>query len=227
VCVEVKVVSVDPDKKQTTTRTGALLTRQNFTIADKTAAMVLTAWEKFIDTLEVGKCYEISCLTVRSYSDIKYLNSNLDTTLKEIDEIPDVCEDEVKEKIYPRMLAKVSEIVVHRYRSCGACKKTIPPEETDESTTRCSFCNMKQRTDALPLNTYAKMRLVAEDKSAKQVTCFATTLNVFFASSDDGPNDVEEMTTDEVEDFFLEQDYLLYTINEIDNLVIHIAVNPI
>ena len=80
---------------------------------------------------------------------------------------------------------------------------------------------MKQLSDALKTTTYAKMRLMATDGTACQVTSFEQTMNKVV--QDDHPDGIAMMTVDNIEDFLPTQKDMMYTLNMVDNVVMHIA----
>ena len=104
--VKVKVLSFDEEPVQKDTRNGKILKR-NITVADHTSALHLTTWGQMVQNFEVNKSYTIKCLTVRSYADVPFLNTNPDTTIEEIEDVG-VSSQNKPVKTQPRILGTVT-----------------------------------------------------------------------------------------------------------------------
>ena len=121
----------------------------------------------------------------------------------------------------PKVVGRIESIKVKTNHSCSGCKKSIDKELTEGQTTKCPFCEMRQRTSSLKKTTFAKMCIKEGDYDFYNVTCFALTMNHFFATAEGKENwQVEALTSDEIEEFFLSSPALCFDINKVDNVVL-------
>jgi len=58
-------------------------------VAVRTNSIKLILWEDTIDKVSAGKSYLLQNVTVRSFDDTKYANTNETTVVQEIEEITD------------------------------------------------------------------------------------------------------------------------------------------
>ena len=58
-------------------------------VAVRTNSIKLILWEDTIDKVSAGKSYSLQNVTVRSFDDPKYANTNETTVVQEIEEITD------------------------------------------------------------------------------------------------------------------------------------------
>ena len=58
-------------------------------VAVRTNSIKLILWEDTIDKVSAGKSYSLQNVTVRSFDDTKYANTNETTVVQEIEEITD------------------------------------------------------------------------------------------------------------------------------------------
>ena len=76
VCIHGKVVSMkEMDEIKSVKGDGAVFKKQECMLADKSKACRLVVWEKLINTMENGKSYKISNVSVKSYSGDNYLST--------------------------------------------------------------------------------------------------------------------------------------------------------
>ena len=221
--VKVKVLSFDEEPVQKDTRNGKMLKR-NITVADHTSALCLTTWGHMVQNLDINKSYTIKCLTVRSYADVPFLNTNADTTIKEIEEVGVVSHNKPMKK-HPRILGTVTAVEAIRHKTCAACKKTLGQVVHDAPTAQCRMCGMRQRTSFLPDVTYAKMRIQDDANKTYTLTCFSDILDVLFMHLFE--QQTAKMSPQQIEEKLLSTDKMTFTINEIDNLVMAIDPNPV
>jgi len=111
-------------------------------VADDTECITLVLWEDLIDSISTGKCYHFKNFTIRIFNDIKFLNTNESTIIKEIDEIENVQIDaaEITDNL---LMAQIVDVNVKKSTSCLACNKALTTQqENEEEEITCSNCKI-------------------------------------------------------------------------------------
>ena len=102
--VTAKVVNKENNKQPIVSK-GKQLMKTECVIADHTNTIALTLWEDLIDAVDCGKTYKFNNVKIRSFNDIKYLTTNVGTTIHQDQDIHDInmdCE-------YIRLSLNISE----------------------------------------------------------------------------------------------------------------------
>lgn len=58
-------------------------------VADRTNSIKLILWEDTVDKVSAGKSYLLENVSVRSFDDTRFVNTNETTVVQEVDEITD------------------------------------------------------------------------------------------------------------------------------------------
>ena len=109
-------------------------------VADDTDSMKLVLWEDLSDKVFTGRCYHFTNLTVRIFDDVKFVNTNELSVVKEIEEIPNVKMDapDIKDNL---VMGQVVGVNIKRSPSCMACNETLSRPEDEEEDITCKNCN--------------------------------------------------------------------------------------
>ena len=93
--------------------------------------MKLVLWEDMIDKVLTGRCYHFTNLTVRIFHDVKFVNTNELSVVKEIEEIPNVKMDapDITDNL---VMGQVVGVDIKRSPSCMACNAILSPPEDEE-----------------------------------------------------------------------------------------------
>ena len=87
--LKVKIITKEQNK-QLIVKNAKTTYKCDTTVVDHTNSIKLVLWEDLIDKVITGKCYHFTNLTVRIFDDVKFVNTNELSAVKEIEEIPNV-----------------------------------------------------------------------------------------------------------------------------------------
>ena len=87
--LKVKIITKEQNKQVIVKNTKTTY-KCDTIVADDTDSMKLLLWEDMIDKVLTGRCYHFTNLTVRIFDDVKFVNTNELSVVKEIEEIPNV-----------------------------------------------------------------------------------------------------------------------------------------
>ena len=90
-----KILSLSTPKQVVAMSTGKKFSKQEFTIADATAALRGVAWENHFNALKEDSLYKIISATVRSFNGAKYVSLGEKSTIEQMDDIGDVVGEEL------------------------------------------------------------------------------------------------------------------------------------
>ena len=125
------------------------LTKQDITIADRTAAARMTLWEADIEHMKEGKSYKLTNFVVRTYQGSKYLSMPKEgANLDEIADIGEIAADDIPENVVTAHDVEVIGVqTLDSYPSCVACNSKVEPTLTDDQIACCTKCNVVQCID--------------------------------------------------------------------------------
>ncbi len=87
--LKVKIITKEQNK-QLIVKNAKTTYKCDTTVVDHTNSIKLVLWEDLIDKVITGKCYHFTNLTVHIFDDVKFVNTNELSAVKEIEEIPNV-----------------------------------------------------------------------------------------------------------------------------------------
>ena len=170
--VKGKVISIESPVIVNSARAGQLK-KQDVILADSTAVYRCVVWETNVGKLEVGTCYELKDIVIKSYDGTEYLSLSEHSTIVVIEDIGDVVENtlscsstndfEIKGEI-------TGVATCDTYSSCRSCKGKT--KEITQVIVECTKCGVKAKADRCKQVTTA--RLLIEDTEGKEykVTVF-------------------------------------------------------
>ena len=134
-------------------------------------------WEDLIDKVITEKCYHFTNLTVHIFDDVKFVNTNELSAVKEIEEIPNVKMDtpDIKDNL---VMAQVVWVNIKKSLSCMACNEMLSTPEDGQEEITCKNCNFTT------LPSFCNTKLVAQlviktPNELLTLTCFNDAIQSF------------------------------------------------
>lgn len=215
----VKVVEMD-GCQTITSKVGNTLRKRRIIVADATSALLLTVWEALCDKFEEGKSYKLVEVIVHKDADITSLGTNQGTQMKSVKDIGKVAAH-TPMKRHPCIKGNITQITVEQYPACGNCRKSLRGVDSGP-TCRCPYCNVKHSTAFLPTANRAEMRIADEEGNFHQASAFQSAMTEYLSSI----SKTEKVMPGELEDVFLTQPQLMFTINQKETLIVKIENIP-
>ena len=143
--------------------------------------MKLVLWENLIDKVLTGRCYHFTNLTVRIFDDVKFVNTNELSVVKEIEEIPNVKMNapDIKDNL---VMGQVAGVNIKRSPSCMACDETLSPPEDEKEDITCKNCNFTTLLSLCNIKLAAQS-VIKTPKELLTLTCFNGTIQSFLKNS--------------------------------------------
>ena len=85
-----KILSLSAPEEILAKTSGRKFSKQDFTLADSTAALRGVAWKDHFNALKVDSCDKIVSATMRSFNGAKYVSLGEKSTIEHLDYISDV-----------------------------------------------------------------------------------------------------------------------------------------
>lgn len=144
--IKVKVFDKGDIESQTL-RSGSQMNKCQVAVADQTATMPLTVWQKEIENIVIGESYNISNVSVRVFGR-KSITTCPDTVISKVSDIGHCLyqptgNTSVEKEIE---LDSVSCMSVH---SCIACHKNVGQFNKEAPFVKCASCGMKMKTSKI------------------------------------------------------------------------------
>ena len=216
-----KVVHMDaPMKIQSSTSDKGCLLKQDFTLADSTAATRAVLWEEKVACIELHQSYKFSNATVRQFNQKKYVSLSANCRIEKIDDIGDVDSTLlIDQHESPCRLIKGEIITVIRhdtYSACRMCKSKLP--DASANLLKCTKCSAF--TKANKTRTISTATMIIEDADGKehQVTAFDDVIQQIIMTS------ISEATDDTIQKL-MNTPIIEFTINKSNNTVTSIATS--
>ena len=174
-----KVLSRSKAEQVVVKSSGKHVNKQDFTIADSTAAVRGVAWEDHLDVLKENSSYKITCATVKSFNGAKYILVGERSTIEAKDDIGYVVEESVDGGSGDVKVVKAEIIAViscETYSSCKNCDGKII--QISKVLGRCGKCNTKLKMSKC--NSKKVGRIIIEDSddgTEYKLTVFDEVLN--------------------------------------------------
>ena len=151
-----------------------MFVKQDCEVRDATCACRLVLWESLVNTIKVGKSYNIDNISVRVCNSKKYLSSNDNTLLTEVDNIGDVSETSVETNHQNEINGEIIEVVSSdSYSCCISCKAKVSPV-ANSIIGQCHKRGMKQQIQRCPNSSTANALLSnLDDQTKTTVTIFS------------------------------------------------------
>ena len=169
-------------------------------VADDTNSMKLVLWEDMIDKVLTGRCYHFTNLTVRIFDDVKFVNTNELSVIKEIEEIPNVKMDapDIKDNL---VMGQVVGVNIKRSPSCMACNETLSPPEDEEEDITCKNCNFTTLPSLCNIKLVAQL-VIKTPKELLTLTCFNDAIQSFLKNTRCSKS-LKEISQSELKHLFL------------------------
>ncbi len=173
VCVRGKVVSMkEMDEIKSVKGDGGVFKKQECVLADKSQACRLVLWENLINTVEDGKSYKMSSVSVKSYNGDKYLSTLDASEIMEVPDIGEVCASSIvvgqKECVVGEIIGVVS---YNRFCGCLSCGAKVGFLGSRQIGT-CEKCGLKQKKEKCKKNVAARVMLVDGEGKKRIVSMF-------------------------------------------------------
>ena len=138
------------------------------TVEDETGSCRLVVWEEDVNSLEEGKSYCLVNVGVRKYEVSEYLSFSSRSSVKVIDDLEEVNEEDIVGDNGLFIKGDISAVLSStEYLSCRFCRSKIVPD--DEILGECSKCCALMKVSTCEKTKSAKV-VVAEESSSGQVT---------------------------------------------------------
>ena len=218
--VNAKVLSVG--QQSTLKVRGKTLHKVDAIIADQTASIKLVLWEN-IFTLVENKTYAIKDVTVRTFSDSKYLTTTKYSTIIQIDDMEKTAPP-TAQQYGKKITGKVVAVQVTHFQICPFCNTKIQTDSVTTDATKCSACSLTVLNTQLQNSTFSKLVIQEHnDDSFLNYIARGSVVNTFLLS-------LNNLTIDkfsEVELLKLLSSYsnLNFTLSEQDKLISEISLD--
>ena len=162
-----KVQSIAEVEKVLIKSKGKQLCKQEFVIADGTAACRAVAWEDKIGKIKEGNSYNIMNVTVRSFNGSKYLSIAERSVIKVVDDIGYVIDEPMFDgaggviKINAEVVAVLN---IETYISCRNCNGKVT--EVNNGVGECSKCICKMKMKKCKGKSV--VRVILEESEGKE-----------------------------------------------------------
>ncbi|XP_033759111.1 uncharacterized protein LOC117341364 [Pecten maximus] len=194
VTVEVKILQKGPE--ETVMAKGKQLLLSTLTVADSTAAIQVSCWEKDINKIKESSSYKFTNATIRTYGNTKTLSISPDTIIMPIKDLAKVSEsNQPLGSITETIWLLLSSVACSESFICGFCKKPLPTFNSDLLTVKCTMCNHRQRAKNLP--SLIKCEIFGKEETSGQPRTLSVpdgVLRSYFNT---------KITAEEVEDLLL------------------------
>ena len=168
-----KVLSISKSEQIVSKSSGKHLIKQDFAIADSTAAVRGVAWENYVDVLKENSSYKVTCATVRSFNGANYISVGERSTIEVKSDIGDVVEESIDggsgdvKVVNAEIIAVIS---CESYRSCKNCDGKV--NQINQILGKCGKCNTKLKLARC--NSKKVGRIIIEDSDDEkgiQIDC--------------------------------------------------------
>ena len=143
-------------------------------VGDATACCRLVAWEKDIDCLLSGNCYQLKNVNVRQYKETKYLSISKECEIENTEDIGDVIDiknpNDDSDAITLTMEAEIVGAWCSQYNGCASCKTKI--ESHDGVIAECRNCGMTMKLLSCPKYCTSKIRVLEGSGNQTDLTIF-------------------------------------------------------
>ena len=182
VSVVAKVTQADEPAK-ITTKDGKTLTKQDVHIADATGTTRLVLWESEVSSLEVDRSYSFTNVTVKEYSDDKFLSLGKSSTKSPVEDIGEVLEDtEGTSTSGGRIVDGEIDSVLSSatFHKCKLCNSKV--DAINDTVGRCTKCRALSKLTKCPITTFAKV-LITDKGYDHTLTIFDPVLSQIVGST--------------------------------------------
>jgi len=207
-----KVLSTSKPEQVMSKNSGKHLNKQDFAIADSTAAVRGVAWENHLDVLKENSTYKITCATVRSFNGVKYISVGERSTIEVKDDIGDVVEESIDGGSGDVKVIKAEIIAViscESYSSCKNCDGKVAA--INQILGKCGKCGTKLKLARC--NSRKAGRIIIEDSDdgkEYKLTVFDEILNQI-ADVAKSTEELKEDVNGDLSELLLSAPKLIYT----------------
>ena len=120
VTLKVKIIQVEV-AVNINTNDGRMVRKQECVCADSSGSSWLVLWEIYIGKVEVGHCYELQDVTIRSFEEQKYLSTSSKCVIQDCDDIGEVSEDIEESRVFDICAEIVAVKNLATSKSCIVC----------------------------------------------------------------------------------------------------------
>ncbi len=155
------------------------LQKQDTTIADSTGTNRLVLWENDVSSVQIGKSYCFTDVTVKEYDGFKFLSMGKFAELKAVDDIGEVIED-AEDDIHTGQTIDCGEINTiiscTQFHQCRLCKSKIDLQDSG-TIGKCTKCQAVSRINKCPLASVAKVIVTDKRNNDHTITLFEPVLS--------------------------------------------------
>ena len=179
---------------------GEILDCKNINVADKTGSVRVKFWNEDGDKVKGGLSYTLSDGIVKAYDGERYVSMSSKCSVKEVEDIGDVCQGNQVVSSGSLLEAMVAEIIgcsnVDRYHSCLFCSSKVKGR-------KCGKCACV-KPEHYPLEICAKIHVVEADleKTSRSVTLQVFTKHIVEITKT--IRDLQNLSRDEISDIIIE-----------------------
>ena len=174
--LKVKDITKQPDK-QAIGKNDKTYYKVECMVADCTNSIKLILWEDTIDKVSAGKSYLLQNVTVHSFDNTKFVNTNKTTVVQEADEITDANTNTpgLQEN---HLTGQCVGIEIKKNMSCLVCNHSLPDDLTQEETIVCPLCKVTTLSSLLNTKLVGHVLIITE-KAMHSDTCFNDALESY------------------------------------------------
>ena len=169
------------ESKQPIIKNGKKIFKVDCVVADETDSIKLVLWEKLIDEVECGKSYLFKGVTCRIFDDVKYLNTNYNTTIEARDNIMKVNlkSSEMQDNVFE---ARCIGVHIKEQQACVICNSTTEFDTNSEDLVTCPHCENTILATICTTKLVSSLTLQTSTGELKTFTCFNDAIQSFLAS---------------------------------------------
>ena len=185
--------------------------KQDFTVADSTAAVRGVVWENHLDVLKENTSYKIVCATVRSFNGAKYISVGERSIVEVKDDIGYVVDELIDGGLDDIKVVKAEIVAVlscESYCSCKNCDGKVT--QINEIVEKCGKCNAKLKISKCKDKRVGRIIIEADNQTEYKLIIFDNVLNQIadFAKSTE---EVQEEINGDLTELLLSAPQLIYT----------------
>ncbi|XP_033759112.1 uncharacterized protein LOC117341365 [Pecten maximus] len=155
--VTAKIVHIEQETQNITTRAGKQLVLRNATLADETNQCRLSLWASHIDAVTLNTSYNFTNLVVKDFDETKFLSTSPTSTFQQTDDLENVNFELIEHKFD----GEPSMVAITSHYACRNCNMKLDIEvnmPTLPPTHKCHSCSFRQRMNASAKQTFLKIK---------------------------------------------------------------------
>ncbi|CAB4021244.1 ATP-dependent DNA helicase PIF1 [Paramuricea clavata] len=174
---------------------NSTLTNFDTIVADETGSIKLVLWENTIEKIETGKSYHIESCKICVFDDCKYVNTNEDTKITEIEEITNFMLDtpDLQDNL---ITGECVGVDMKKSSSCIFCNKTLEGLDLTAKIIKCPNCKITMLKSSIKTKLVCQL-LMQVDNQIQVYTAFNDAIMPSFCCNI-GDKKIEDMEDEEL-----------------------------